>query len=309
MIIIGTAGSWFISRLFLNRVMAAYQSVPTPKKVKDAALSLLAAGGPYTASLLVGTGVQMILPALVFHLLNPESVGHYRAALSVSMALCSFLIASISKDYYPRISAISDNPKRLVELVNQQQGLVLLVASPVILAGIALSPWIIPLLFSSEFQPAVEILAWQLMGDIFKLLSWTMSYIVFVRCSGVKYFLSEFTAGTINIVSSWFAIRMFGLSGLGISFLITYVIYFLLVWAIVRRDIQLEINAFNRKLLFSTIAIAILIYLSDSFTSGGYQICVAVMLVSAMTIFCFSCMQRQYRKVAESEKNYSRISE
>ena len=99
MMIAGAAISWMVSRFFLTREITSNPVSPSSLNIKEAARSLLAVGGPYTISLLVGTGVQLLLPALVLHVLNAESVGYYRAAVSISIGYSSMIIAS----FYQRL--------------------------------------------------------------------------------------------------------------------------------------------------------------------------------------------------------------
>jgi PST family polysaccharide transporter len=281
---------------------------PPLNDVKEAARSLLAVGGPYTASLLVGTGIQLLLPFLVLHTLNAESVGHYRAAVSVSAAYSSFLIASISKDYYPRISAASGNPKAMVDIVNQQQYFVLVLGSPVILTGIAVAPYLIPLLFSTEFSPAADVLEWQLIGDLFRLSSWTMSFAILVRCSGVTYFLTELSAGMTTLLTSWIAVRLFGLPGLGISFLITYIVYYVVVWAIVRRDIKLTCTALNKKMLFFAVASALSIHLISWTALSDYKQYIALLLALVLAAVCICSLRNEIWRMRDAKVN-NRLSD
>ena len=53
---------------------------------------MLRFGLPYTASMLVGTGVVLVMPVLVLHVVGSASVGYYRAAATIGIAYLGFLL-------------------------------------------------------------------------------------------------------------------------------------------------------------------------------------------------------------------------
>lgn len=238
-IIAGSAAGLAISTYALRNEVARAVIHPTYHETLMAAKALLRFGVPYTASMLVGTGVQFALPALALHALGSESVGFYRAAVAVSVNYLGFLIYAMGQDYYPRVSAVSDDPLELVRLINQQHRLVMLVAGPIVLGTLAIAPYLIPIIYSPRFASAVSVLEWQLIGDLFKFSSWTMGTVILARSGSIVLFVVEFISGLNILIASWFGMRWFGLAGLGIAFLITYVVHYVVVWAICRKEINL----------------------------------------------------------------------
>lgn len=248
--ILATAAvTWLVAAYMLRKVVGPTPARPPLKETLQAAGSLLRFGGPYSASMMVGTCVQMALPILVLHTLGNDSVGYYRAAVGISVTYLGFLITAMAQDYFPRVSAVSDDPRCMCELINKQQRLVLVLGAPMILGTLALVPFLVPLVYSFRFTPTVEILEWQLIGDIFKFSSWTMSYAILASCSTGVYFLAELAGGVATLGATWLCIRLFGLAGLGISFVAAYVLYYLVVWAIARKQIGLRLTRSNQWLL------------------------------------------------------------
>ena len=82
-----------------------------------------------------------------------------------------FMLAAMAQDYYPRVSALADHPDQLADVVNQQHRLIMLVAAPIILVAVAVTPYFVPIIYSKKFYPTVDLLEWQLIGDIFKFSS------------------------------------------------------------------------------------------------------------------------------------------
>jgi PST family polysaccharide transporter len=258
--IIATAVTgWAVSRYFLRREVGRASVRLSYEEVFTAARSLLRFGLPYTASTMVWTVIQLVVPALVLHTLGRESVGFYQVVMVIAINYPSFLIAAMAQDYYPRLSAVADNPAVLVHLVNQQNRLVLLLTAPLILGLLALAPYIIPLAYSHQFYPATALLEWHLVGDLFKFTSWTMGYVILARSDSWTYLRAELVSGAAYLTAAWVGIRCFGLSGLGIGFVVSCVIYYLIVQAHMRREINLVWTARNRQMMLGTLLTALLV--------------------------------------------------
>jgi PST family polysaccharide transporter len=267
-----------VSAYVLHRVIGPVPLRTDWRTTLKAARSLLAFGGPYTASMIVGTGVQLALPMVILHLLDTESVGYYRAAAAISVGYLGFLVTAMGQDYYPRVSAAAGQPETLVRLINEQHRLVMLLAAPVILATLALVPYLVPLVYSSKFHASSEILEWQLIGDLFKFSSWTMAFAILARCKSSVYFFTESIAGIASLATTWLAVRWFGLSGVGIGFLATYVIYYFVVWIVIRREIQLVWTRGNQILMAAGVSMVLLIRILPSTPLAGFRTVIALSL-------------------------------
>ncbi|MGA2235117.1 MAG: oligosaccharide flippase family protein [Terriglobales bacterium] len=290
----GAVVGWLASAYFLRSEVGALPAQPDKRAILKAAGSLLRFGFPYTASMLIGTGVQLALPMVVLHLLSRESVGYYRAAAAISVGYLGFLVTAMGQDYYPRLSAACDRPQAMISIINDQHRLIMIIGVPLILATLALVPILIPVIYSPKFSPAVDILEWQLLGDIFKFSSWTMSFAILARCSSLTYFLTELVGGITTLLTTWLAVRWFGLSGLGISFLITYVVYYAVVWCVIRRDIQLVWSATNKKMMLGSLAAALFIRVLPSTRFAYLRTPAALALALAAGIYSLIFVWRTF---------------
>ena len=276
--------SWGVSGYLLRRDVGPARVKPTRQESLKAAWSLLRFGGPFTLSVLLGTGVQLALPMVVLHMLSTQSVGYYRAAAAISVNYLGFLVTAMGQDYYPRVSAAAGQPKTLSKLINEQYRLVMLLAVPMILGTLALVPILVPLVYSSKFRPAVEILEWQLIGDLFKFASWTMAFALLARCGSSVYFLTESIGGIATLVTTWLAVRWLGLSGLGVSFVATYIIYYLAVWVIIRRHIPLILTAWNKRIMLAGVAAALVVRILPTTRFASFRTPVGLALAMAFGI-------------------------
>jgi antigen flippase len=282
--IAGAVFNWVVAGRLLRREIGPRQCRPGRTEVADAARSLLRFGIPYTASLLAGAGALLALPVLVLHVLGPADVGFYRAATAVSISYLGFLLSAMTQDYLPLVSAARHDATELVRLVNEQLHLVLILGVPLILGVLALAPYLVPLIYSPAFMPTVAILEWQLIGDLFKFAAFSMSLAILARCGSGIYLAAETVCGAGSIGLSWLGMRWFGLPGLGMAFLAAYILYYLTVWLILRREIGLSFDHRNRLLFLVAIVLMAIIRILPMAGLGSLHTAIATSLALAVAI-------------------------
>ena len=253
-IVVDSCAGWTITRVFLRREVPRGVAGITRQRLRATIERLLRFGGPYVLALLVGSGVQSFLPILVNGKLGTAEAGFFRAATTIAATYLGIILVSMSQDYYPRVAALKGKPEELRQCVHEQQRLVLLITVPVILVALAVVPFIIPILYSREFAPAIKILEWQLLGDIFRFGSWTMSYAIVACLSSSKYLLIELALGAVTLTASYFGMALYGVEGLGMAFLVSYMVYSVVVYIVANRNLGLTLDP--RSLWYLGAAIA-----------------------------------------------------
>ena len=198
---------------------------------------------------LVSALVQLWIRVEVGNTLGAESLGHFQAAWTISMQYIGFVLAAMGADYYPRLTGVIHDHKAATRLVNEQTEIALLLSAPVFIAMIGLAPWVIHLLYSSAFAPAVEVLRWQILGDVLKVASWPLGFVILAAGAGKTFFLTEtlvlvLMGGLIAGFSSSVGLRI-----TGIAFLVCYVVYLPLVYWLAWRRIEFKWSASVVKLL------------------------------------------------------------
>jgi O-antigen/teichoic acid export membrane protein len=169
-----------------------------------------------------------------------------------------------------------------------------------ILGMLALLPVFIPIVYSSKFKPTVDILEWQLIGDLFKFSSWTMSYAILARCKSSVYFLTESIAGVSTVVATWLAVRWLGLPGLGVGFLASYIVYYLAVWITIRREVPLVWTTRNKQMMLGALAAAFIVRLLPSTRFANYRTPVALAFAFMVGIPSLIVIWREFMNSKDS---------
>lgn len=176
------------------------------------------------ASLAVTLG-QLAVRTLVQKQLGPDALGFFQAASAISMTYIGFVLTAMGTDYYPRLTAAIHDHAAVNRMVNEQTEVALLLAGPVFLAMMGLAPWVIELLYSSSFRAAGDVLRWQVLGDVLKVASWPLGYIILAAGNGRIFMLTESLAIGVFVLMTWLGLTWLGIVATGVAFFGMYMVY------------------------------------------------------------------------------------
>lgn len=232
------AGHWFVARLERPRGPAT----PLPKLAAEWR-AMAALGVAFMLSGLVNTLGQLAVRTLVQRDLGADALGQFQASWAIGMTYLGFVLGAMATDYYPRLAAAIHDPEAATRIVNEQTEVALLLCAPVVLGMMALAPWVIHLLYSARFAPAAEILRWQLLGDILKVMSWPLGFVLLAAGAGKTFVVTESAAMGIFAAAAALLLPMLDVCGAGIAFLAMYVGYLPLVYLMARRQVRFHWNS------------------------------------------------------------------
>jgi len=193
-------------------------------------------GGAFMVAGLASTTGQLLVRTLVQRDLGPQALGQFQAAWTISMTYIGFALGAMGMDFYPRLTALIRDHEAVNRLVNEQTEVALLLTTPVILATLALAPWVIHLLYTAEFAQAAMVLRWQVLGDFLKIASWPLGFILLAAGAGRTFMITEWIGMGSFVLFTWAGMPFFGITVTGIAFGGMYAVYLPLVyWLTVRR--------------------------------------------------------------------------
>lgn len=223
-------GHYFVAKV--KRVRAPR----TPFRVLAGQWSMLGKLGAafMVSGVLVAVG-QLFTRVLINREAGADALGHFQAAWAISMTYIGFVLQAMGTDYYPRLTAsIHDHPATN-RLVNEQTEVALLLAGPVFVAMLGLAPWVIDLLYSSQFGEAASVLRWQVLGDVLKVASWPLGFIILASGDGRTFMLTESLAMVFFVGGTWIGLPLIGVEAAGVSFFVMYLVYLPVVFWLAKR--------------------------------------------------------------------------
>lgn len=229
--------SWLAPWYLLRR----FRSPAAPAKARRALVSLglkrglLVGGIPLMLSALVGAATRTAVPLMVLARLGERGVGFYVIGTTLSGTYLGFLANTMAQDYFPRQSAVRGQRHVIARAINVQQQLILTIAVPMIATVELVGPWLVPLVWSRQFLPALPMIRWMVFADLLRFSSWSLSFVILSEYGGTVYLLTEITGGVATVVLSFLGLKWWGITGIGIAVAAKYAFYFGLVWFICRR--------------------------------------------------------------------------
>lgn len=152
--------------------------------------------------------------------------GIYQSAFSLAEGYFGLIFAAMATDYFPRLAASNHSNKQIADEVNRQTEIGLLIALPCIVAALFFMNLIVELLYSSSFLPAVSCMKWILLGNIFKIASWSLSYVLIATGKGFVFAASNLISTVFFLIMTLAGYRLWGVEGTGIAFAIYYLLFF-----------------------------------------------------------------------------------
>ena len=174
--------------------------------------------------------VLIVIRSLLVEHVGVQSASYWEGYSRISLFISSLAISSISLYYLPKLVE-ANTGQVLFKVVLWGVKFLTIVALPVLIIILLLASYVIPMLYSSSFLDAIFLLKWELLGTYFKLLSFSVSFIMIAKKLTTVFVMSELISGLLFLGLSMFFIDKYGVVGASIAFAGTY--FFYLLWSII----------------------------------------------------------------------------
>ena len=209
--------------------------------------NMISLGTALTAASLAVLFGQLAIRVVVQRSMDLLAVGLFQASFAISVNYVGLALGALSTDYYPRLVPHIHEPSTVRHLINGQAFVSLLIAAPLIVMAIGFAPWLIALLYAPSFRPAAEMLRWQMLGDVMRIMAWPLSFVLLASGRGTVFALNEAATMAIGVVMTAALLPRFGIAGAGMAYLIMYSAYLVSLNWLVRRHTK---SVWERQTLF-----------------------------------------------------------
>ncbi|MGK9204114.1 O-antigen translocase [Sinorhizobium meliloti] len=237
------ATSWWYGR----QLRAAARPMPAAQLRQEAA-ALLKLGSVFMVSSFLTLGAVYTVRIIVLRAEGLTAAGLYQAAWALGGLYAGFILQAMGTDFYPRLTAVAKDNAECNRLVNEQAQVSMLLAGPGLIASLTAAPLVVTLLYSPEFDPAVELLRWICMGMMLRIISWPLGFIVLAKGARRAFFWTEVSATVVHVGLAWLCVGVVGSVGAGLAFVGLYVWHGLVIYAIARHLSDFRWSVANRKL-------------------------------------------------------------
>ena len=277
---------WYARKITVVQIILGWRE--TLREAKG----LLSLGLVFMATWLMTTVVMYLIRVFVLRQLGMDGVGLYQAATTLSNLYIGVILGAMGMDFFPRLTAVAEDNKACNRMVNEQTEVGLLVAVPGIMATLTFAPMIIKIFYSASFIPAYEVLRWQILGILLRVVSWPLSFVLVAKGKGSFFFWTELTANAVHIALVWAGMTYFGLKGTGMAFFALYVFYTPMMFIVVHHLSDFRWTAINlRTSVIFSLFIA-LVFLLPLYIPRGIALAVNTVIIIAVSIYCLKNLYR-----------------
>lgn len=167
---------------------------------------------------------QLILRSAVINQLSIDQAGWWEGMNRISNMYLMVITTSFSVYYLPRLSEIKERWELKKEILKSYAVII-----PMLLVGFTLiyvfRNFVIRILFTPDFYPMEQLFIWQLLGDLFKISSWLLSFLMIAKAKTKLFISTEIIFSAIYLTLGFVMVRNKGIVGLTQAYMMNYVLY------------------------------------------------------------------------------------
>lgn len=208
--------------------------------------------------------VQLIISSYISTHGGLDIVGLYQAGSTIITGYFGIIVTAMTTEYYPRISSFNSDNEKLKEAVNSQSVSGLILALPLIVLFTFLIPYFLEFLYSDKFLSASDFTDYAIFGTIMFICSNCMGMVLLAKQKSMIFLISSFLGCIFIVIINIVLYNLYGLTGLGIAYLINGIFQFTMYDLIMRHYFGIN---FDKK-VFLILTISIVSCIAASFLRG-----------------------------------------
>lgn len=264
-----------VPTLILNSLTALLLTWYFSKKIKIVPVSISKADIKTEGKSMVVMGVALsissiliaissfVLRSFIRNIGGEEEVGLFAAGFAIINTYVSMIFTAMGTDYYPRLAAVNNDNLKCRDLVSQQAEIGTLILAPMLAICLVFMPLMILILYSNKFLLANGYISWAALGMMLKMAAWPIGYLFVAKGESKIFILNEITQNIYTLVLNLIGYKLLGLTGLGISFMISQLLYFLQLFLVARYKYNFS---FGRSFILYYLVQGFIVALSFSVT-------------------------------------------
>lgn len=167
---------------------------------------------------------QIVIRSYIGNEFGINYAGYWEAMIKLSSAYLMLITTTLSVYYLPRLSELQDKVSIKKEVLLGYKFIF-----PVAILGALiiylLKDFLIPFLFSNSFMPMKELFLWQMIGDVLKIGSWLLGYLMISKAMTKLYIATEIFASISLVFFTYIFTKIMGYQGLSFAYFINYALY------------------------------------------------------------------------------------
>lgn len=191
---------------------------------------MLSMGIFLTLNSILAYGISYVVRVYISRVGGVDEVGLYTAGMTLVSHYTAMVFTAMATDYYPKLAEVNKDNEKCKLLINQQAEVATLLMAPLAIVFLVAAPLIIKILYTSKFLPIIVYIQLSMIGMLFKAGSWSISYVYLAKSDMKTFIVTEVSSKIIQLGLYLLLYWKLGLNGLGLAFLLSFVVYTIIVY-------------------------------------------------------------------------------
>ncbi len=277
-IIITSISSLIIAHFFSKKTKIHKIRVSKARTIAEGK-NMLTMGFLINLSILITLGVAYVVRIYISNKGGIDDVGLYNAGFAIIDTYVGLVFTAMATDYYPRLSETAHNNELSKQKINQQAEIALLILGPIIIIFLVFIKWIVIILYSNKFIAVSDMIYWAALGMLFKAASWSIAFIFLAKGASRFFFVNELIANSYTLCLNILGYYLWGLTGIGISFLTSYVIYFIQVFLFSKKKYSFKFDLPFKKVFLIQLFLCLACFSMKKMINSPFSYLIGIFLI------------------------------
>lgn len=159
-----------------------------------------------------------------------DFAGYWEAMWRLSGAYLMLVTTTLGVYYLPKLSELQNSADIKKEII---QGYKIILPTAVVCGVVIylLRDFIIRILFSADFAPMEQLFLWQIVGDVIKIASWIMGFVLAAKAYFILHIAFQILFPGLFYILTVFFVDLMSLEGVVVAYAITYFFHFILMYS------------------------------------------------------------------------------
>ena len=171
---------------------------------------------------------------------------YWEAMNNISNYYMMMITSGLTLYYLPKLSETLETSKIKKELINYYK-ILLPVFLVIAFFTFTLRKVIVRILLNETFMPVTDFFYWQIIGDIIKVTSMSLGYLIVAKTMTYKYIFIEILFYVVYLISANFLIEIYQTEGVIMSYAIANFVSLIILLVIFRKLFTKNTNTVNEK--------------------------------------------------------------
>lgn len=217
-----------------------------PAKVKSpevtpAMKAMMRLGGWLTVAASITLVADYVLRVYINNVASFDMLGYFQAGYTIVNSYIGIFFTAISMEFFPRLSATISRPVMTRTVVAHEISVISWLLLPMIIIFLSADSLILQLLYSRDFLVALPYLSIAIIATLPRGASWCLAYVIISKGDGRAYVITEALSAAVMLGAAIPLWHSLGLPGLGLAYLIQYILYTATTYFVYRRRYGLDL--------------------------------------------------------------------